>query len=103
MKGVREQIELGSAATDWQAASVSLESVLAGIDDALSCFDHQWRYTYVNDKVGEILGKTREELIGQCLWDLFPDAIGNQFYDDVHEAAANQRVIRSEYYSTRLL
>jgi PAS domain S-box-containing protein len=102
MKGVREQIELGSAATDWQTATVSLESVLAGIDDALSCFDHQWRYTFVNDKVGEILGKSREELLGQCLWDIFPEAVGNPFYRDVHDAAADQRVIRSEYYSERL-
>ena len=102
MKGVRGPTELESAATDWQPACVSLESVLAGIDDHLVCFDHQWRYTYVNDKVSEVLGKTRDELLGHCVWELFPEAVGNQFYCEVHAAAADHRVIRSEYYSARV-
>jgi PAS domain S-box-containing protein len=102
MKGVREETELGSTATEWQPGAVSLESVLAGIDDHLVCFDHQWRYTYLNDKVAEILGKSKGELLGQCVWDLFPDAVGNQFYREMHDAAAKGYVIRSEYYSDRV-
>jgi signal transduction histidine kinase len=67
MKGVREQTELDTDAADWQPASVSLESVLAGIDDHLVCFDRQWRFTLINDKAATVLGKSKEELLGRSI------------------------------------
>jgi PAS domain S-box-containing protein len=75
-----------------------LESVLSAIDDHIACFDSQWRYTFVNDKAAEMLGKRKEELLGHCAWDLFPDAVDSQFYRELQAAVAEQRVIRSEHY-----
>ena len=79
-------------------AEDKLSAMLSSIGDHLVCFDRNWRYTHVNDTVLIALGKTREELIGQCVWELFPDRIGNQFYREVHEAFNEQKVIRSESY-----
>jgi PAS domain S-box-containing protein len=75
-----------------------LEAVFASIDDHLVSYDRQWRYTFVNDGAARVLGKTKEELLGKCIWDLFPDAVGNQYYEELHRATAEQRVIRSEHY-----
>ena len=75
-----------------------LSAVVASIDDHLVTFDHEWRYTYVNDAAARMLGKSREELIGRCIWELFPDAVGNQFYDELHRAARTGVPIRSEHY-----
>jgi PAS domain S-box-containing protein len=84
--------------TERKQAEARLEAVLAGINDHLVCYDRQWRYTYVNDKAAEILGKPKEELLGRSIWDLFPAAVGNQYYQELHTALAEQRVIRSEHY-----
>ena len=84
--------------TAQKAAEEKLQAMLSSIGDHLVCFDRNWRYTHVNDAVLIALGKTREELIGQCVWELFPDRIGNQFYREVHAAFAEQKVIRSENY-----
>ncbi|HEY3486858.1 MAG TPA: PAS domain S-box protein, partial [Gammaproteobacteria bacterium] len=75
-----------------------LEAVLGSINDHLVSYDLKWRYTYVNDKAAAVLGKPKEQLIGKCIWDLFPDAVGNQYYKELHQALAEQRVIRSEHY-----
>jgi PAS domain S-box-containing protein len=81
-----------------RASEQRLSAVLESIDDHLVSYDSQWRYTYVNDAAARTLGKSRDELIGRCIWELFPEAIGNQYYRELHDAVAQNRVIRSEHY-----
>jgi len=57
------------------------ETVLASISDAFSALDRDWRYTHVNDKVAELAGWPREEMIGRVIWEIFPQAIGTEFYN----------------------
>lgn len=84
--------------TDRTIATDRLNLVLSSIDDHLVCYDRQWRYVYVNDKAAQILGKTKEELLGKSIWDLFPDAVGNQYYRELHKVAEEGCVIRSEHF-----
>ncbi|HYF14108.1 MAG TPA: PAS domain S-box protein [Phycisphaerales bacterium] len=77
-----------------------LNAVLASIDDHLVCYDRGWRFTYVNEGAARTLGRSAAELLGKCIWELFPDAVGNQYYDEVHLAARERRVVRSEFYYT---
>jgi PAS domain S-box-containing protein len=81
-----------------RATEQRLEAVLGSINDHLVSYDLQWRYTYVNDKAAAVLGRPKEELLGKCIWDLFPQAAGNQYYQELHQALAEQQVIRSEHY-----
>ncbi len=89
----RKQVEQALRATEQR-----LETVLNTINDHLISLDLQWRYTYVNDRAAAILGRSRKELIGKCIWDVYPEAVGSQFYHEVHQALAGQRIIRSEHY-----
>jgi PAS domain S-box-containing protein len=79
-----------------------LETLLAGISDALFTFDREWRFTYVNDKAAEITGFPPEELLGRDCWDIFPNAVGTGFYAQLRRAMAEQRVTRFEDYHARL-
>jgi PAS domain S-box-containing protein len=79
-------------------AEMLLEAVLSSINDHVVCYDRQWRYTYVNDKAAEVLGKRKEKLLGRSIWEIFPDAVGNQYYREVHQALAEQKIIRSEHH-----
>src|SRR5438132_1148480 len=44
------------------------EAALASISDAFSVLDRDWRYTYVTDRVVELTGKRRDQLIGHIIW-----------------------------------
>ncbi len=53
--------------------------ILDGISDGFSAFDRQWRFTVVNSAGARMLGKTRSELLGRSMWELFPDAYDSAF------------------------
>jgi PAS domain S-box-containing protein len=91
-------IEAARDVTDRKRAEARLECVLAIIGDHLASYDRDWRYTYINDDGAAMLGKKKEELIGKRIWDVFPEAVGNQYYQEVHRALAERRVIRSQHY-----
>ncbi len=74
------------------------EAALASISDAFSVLDRDWRYTYVNDRVLELTGKRRKELIGRVIWEIFPEAIGGEFYHRCYRAMETQQPDRFEVF-----
>jgi len=81
-----------------QLAEANLERVLASINDQFLVLDREWRYTYVNDRVVEATGISKEDLLGKCIWDVFPETVESEFYIEVHRAVAKQTVVQFEYY-----
>jgi PAS domain S-box-containing protein len=49
-----------------------LDQHLHRVSDGFVAIDRDWRYTYVNHRGTEILGKPREQVLGQEVWALFP-------------------------------
>jgi|GEM_PF-4548531 len=47
--------------------------LLERIKDGFISLDTQWRYTYMNSKAAEMLGSDQEELLGKCIWEVFPE------------------------------
>ncbi|MBW4612589.1 MAG: PAS domain S-box protein [Desmonostoc vinosum HA7617-LM4] len=84
-----------------QAAKAKLADILETITDAFVALDCDSCYTYVNQKAGQLLNRRPEDMIGKNIWELFPEAVGEQFYQSYCQAVAKQQVIRIEaYYST---
>ncbi len=81
-----------------QSAEANLERVLASINDQFLMLDREWRYIYVNDRVVEAVGKGKEDLLGKCIWDVFPETLESEFYIEVHRAVTEQTVVQFEYY-----
>ncbi|MBH8565996.1 response regulator [Nostoc sp. CENA67] len=81
-----------------QVAKAHLERVVAGIQDQFFVLDRQWRYTFVNDRVAEVVGKPKEELLGRNIWEVFPDIVASEFDTQVHQAIAQQTTVRFEYF-----
>ncbi|MBD1848448.1 ATP-binding protein [Leptolyngbya sp. FACHB-711] len=75
-----------------------LESVLAGINDQFIVLDREWRYTFVNEQVSAVTGKTQEELLGHCIWKLFPEVVNTPFDTAVHRAVTEQIFVRVELF-----
>ncbi|MFZ1220024.1 MAG: ATP-binding protein [Chthoniobacterales bacterium] len=74
------------------------ETVLTSISDAFSALDRDWRYIYVNDKVAELAGWPKEKMIGRVIWEIFPEAIGSEFYDLAHMAMEKQVPAQGEFF-----
>lgn len=74
------------------------ETVLASISDAFSYLDRDWRYVYVNDRVAELAGLPREKILGQNIWEIFPEAVDSEFYRLAHIAMDERRPTQGEFF-----
>lgn len=68
-------------------------ALLEGIPDAFISIDTQWRMMYLNQHTEKLLGKTREELLGKNVWEVFPLPADSVLYLSAHEAM-NKRTCR---------
>ena len=73
-----------------QAITENLENVLTSISDEFMMFDSSWCFTYVNDRAVNALQKSRQDLLGASIWDVFPELIASPFYRQLHQAVESQ-------------
>jgi PAS domain S-box-containing protein len=66
-------------------------TLIERVSDAFIAFDKDMRYNYVNKKAGELLHRDPESLIGKCVWDEFPEAIGTPTWHAFNEAMTTQQ------------
>ncbi len=71
-------------------------TILDSITDGFACFDREGRYTYINPSGAKLLNHRAENLVGQYLWDVFPESVGSSFYRGYHRALAEGRTIELE-------
>lgn len=76
-------------------------TILASIGDAFSALDHDWRYTYVNDKAAEYAGMSKEEMIGRTVWEIYPESIGSVFEERARRALERRRPEQFERFNER--
>jgi PAS domain S-box-containing protein len=57
-----------------------VSSILDSITDGFLALDRQYRFTYVNEETVRASGKSKEQLFGQVIWDVFPAAVESEFY-----------------------
>jgi len=72
--------------------------LLEMIGDAFVAFDDDLRYTYVNARAAEILGRSAPDLVGKRYWDEFPDARGTPFANAYERALETRQPIHLESY-----
>jgi PAS domain S-box-containing protein len=64
----------------------SVVTILESIPDAFILYDQQWRVTYINMHGEELLGRTRQELLGKNIWEQFPAYSGSTYEAKSHES-----------------
>ncbi len=79
-----------------------LQRILGRISDAFYAVDDEFRFTHVNDRAAELLQHSEEELLGERLWDVFPDLNEiDEVWDAFHTALETQEPTSYElYYDT---
>lgn len=79
-------------------AERALAEMYERVSDGFIAIDHNWIYTYVNKRAGELLGKDPAYLIGKHMWTEFPHQESNPFYIAYHRAMKSQEMVTVEEY-----
>jgi len=67
-------------------ANARVTRILESITDLFYQLDEEWRFTDVNRQTELRLGKSRSELLGKVIWDVFPGAVDSILYPMLHTA-----------------
>lgn len=63
-----------------------LSRMLESTSDAFVSFDKNWRYTYINRNAEKIEGIRREDVLGKCITDVFPEIVEAEHFKRYQEA-----------------
>ncbi|CAN5711801.1 hypothetical protein BH24ACT21_BH24ACT21_06970 [soil metagenome] len=75
-----------------------LNTIFESITDAFFALDREWRFTYLNSEAERVLFRKREELLGQNVWEEFPEAAELSFYPNYYRAMDEGVTVEFEEY-----
>lgn len=75
--------------------------ILDRMSDALCAVDEDWCIIYVNDKVEQVWGKRRDEVLGKNIWQELPQFSGTTVYHELITAMQQRRSVKLEYLAPR--
>lgn len=90
----REQELLHQAKT----AKADLEEVMLNLTAGFVLLNRQWQYLYVNHQTEQFFGKSKEDLLGHTLWDIFPDIRGTTLERDLRTAMDTSQSALIEFF-----
>ncbi len=86
VRAVAAAIENAGLLAESMRARSEIELILGTISDGMYVLDGAWRVRHVNSAALRYLERTREQVVGATLWQLFPDLPGSAFGDRLEEA-----------------
>jgi PAS domain S-box-containing protein len=89
--GTEEPLEIRLSRT--QTSDHRIASILESITDGFFAVDREWRFTYLNGRAEQIVGRKRHEVQGKRLWDEFPEPAGSVFRQELERAFDTRRPI----------
>jgi PAS domain S-box-containing protein len=96
----RDITERKEAESEIIASRQQISNILEKISDGFFTVDHQWQFTQFNQKAEQILQKPRADVLGQNLWNVFPDMVGSDIEQQYRKALAEQTTVSFEaFYS----
>ncbi len=81
-----------------QAARNRIKNIFESITDGFFALDNEWRFTYINKQAEPLLQRSVKELLGNNLWDEFPEAVDSKFYPEYHASVTHQISVEFEEF-----
>ncbi|WP_435009790.1 PAS domain S-box protein [Tundrisphaera lichenicola] len=81
-----------------EALPLPVAEVLESIADAFFALDRAWNFSYLNRAAERLLQRSRLDLIGHCIWDEFPEAVGLNFHREYNRAVEQGVTVQFEEY-----
>jgi len=82
-------------------ATERMENMLESLSDGFCAVDHDWRITYINGRALEMLAplqKSRPSLLGESIWDAFPELRGSELETAFRQALATRATAVQEFF-----
>ncbi|MBC6431813.1 GAF domain-containing protein [Nostoc sp. HG1] len=87
-----------AAHAESESARIRIANLLESITDAFFALDKKWRFTYINGQAELLLQKTQNKLLGQSIWEVFPELIDTRFHREYHRAILEQVSVEFEEF-----
>lgn len=75
-----------------------ISNILESFTDAFFELDSNWVVTYWNKEAERLLLKSREDMIGKNIWEVYEEAIPLKFYTEYHRAVIENVAVRFQEY-----
>ena len=81
-----------------QDGEARVARILEAMPSAFFQLDSDWRFTYANAEAERLLAGIGTGVVGEVLWELFPDAVGTPFEDNYRTAVETGQPVQFEAY-----
>jgi PAS domain S-box-containing protein len=76
-----------------------ISNILESITDLFYSLDRDWHFVEINKNTQIRFGKRREELIGNVIWEVYPDAVDSPLFTNLHKAMDEKVAVHFELAS----
>ncbi len=73
-------------------SKLKMTEILDSIQDGFIVLNHYWHLIYVNRRAAEYVGVEPDDIIGQNLWERFPELIGTKYETSFRKAMDRQEI-----------
>ena len=99
---VRDMAEQRRTEQSQRELTLRLASTLECITDGFFTLDRNWCFTCLNARAEELLNARREDLLGSCLWEAFPETVGGVFQTEYQRVMSERKTASFEAWSAPL-
>jgi PAS domain S-box-containing protein len=89
---------VSSDAATGETAGLDFRAALDQVSEAVCALDGEGRFTHVNAAAEHLLGRGREELLGNLFSDALPELAASMFYTDLHRALLEREPFEAEEF-----
>ncbi len=80
-------------------AAEKLDAFIESITDSFFIIDNDWRFVKVNSAFEKMTNTPREEMLGNVLWDVYPEIMGSGFGRTYYEMIEKRESVKfTEYF-----
>src|SRR4051794_3504038 len=86
----------GRSTPPCERGGADLGRFLETMPAAFCLLDNEWRFRYVNAEAERLMNRPRSEIVGESLWQMFPDLSGSAIEETYRQALATGRPMAFE-------
>jgi PAS domain S-box-containing protein len=90
---------IGRDVSERRKANDFTKLILESIQDHFYVLDEDFRFTYINQSAEVLINEKKEDLLGKCIWDVFPVLREGSFYTRAIESMETMKPVHFEFYS----
>ena len=94
----RDISEVAEANRRVAASEHELRRVMESVTEAIVVLDSDWRFIFVNDGMCRMMGFETEQLLGNVIWEIFPETNEDTFQSALREAMSQNQTMRFERF-----